>query len=102
MDPKKILADARTLEEAFFAKDNARLLEQMREKKQREELREVVQIKDEAFLDRLIELGINPETVLALTLVPPPHRPQRREARESFAEPLHAAAFMIDADEQPR
>jgi hypothetical protein len=70
MDPKKILADARTLEEAFFAKDNARLLEQMREKKQREELREVVQIKDEAFLDRLIELGINPETVLALTLVP--------------------------------
>ena len=70
MDPKKILADARALEEAFFAKDNARLLKQMREKKQREELREVVQIKDEAFLDRLIELGINPETVLALTLVP--------------------------------
>jgi hypothetical protein len=70
MDPKRILADARALEEAFFSKENARLLEQMREKKQREALREVVQIKDEAFLDRLMELGINPETVLALTLVP--------------------------------
>ena len=70
MDPKKMLADARALEEAFFTKENARLLEQMREKKQREALREVVQIKDEEFLDRLIELGINPETVLALTLVP--------------------------------
>ena len=70
MDPKKILSDARALEEAFFTKENARLLEQLRERKKREALREVVQIKDDAFLDRLIELGINPETVLALTLVP--------------------------------
>ena len=70
MDPKKILADARALEEAFFTKENARLLEQLREKQQREALREVVQVEDDAFIDRLIELGINPETVLALTLVP--------------------------------
>jgi tellurite resistance protein len=70
MDPKKLFADARALEEAFFAEENVRLLGEMREKKKREALREVVQIKDEAFLDRLIELGINPETVLALTIVP--------------------------------
>ena len=67
---KKILADARALEEAFYTKENARLLEQLREKKQRTALREVVQIEDDAFLDRLIELGINFEAVLALKLVP--------------------------------
>jgi tellurite resistance protein len=67
---KSIFADARALEEAFFTKENARLLEQLKEKKKREALREVVQIKDDAFLDRLIDLGIGPETVLALTLVP--------------------------------
>ena len=70
MERKRILADARALEEAFFTKENARLLEELRGKKRREELREVVQIEDDEFLDRLIELGINPETVLALTLVP--------------------------------
>ena len=32
-------------------------------------LRELVQVEDDAFLERLIELGIGPETVLALTLV---------------------------------
>ena len=70
MEKKSIFADARTLEDAFFTKENARLLEQLKEKQKREALREVVQIKDETFLDRLIELGIGPETVLALTLVP--------------------------------
>ena len=69
-DPKKLLADARALEEAFFTKENARLLEQLREKRQRDALREVVQVEDDTFIERLIELGINPETVLALTLVP--------------------------------
>ena len=70
MKKKSIFADARALEDAFFTKENARLLEQLKEKQKREALREVVQIKDETFLDRLIELGIGPETVLALTLVP--------------------------------
>ena len=70
MKKKSIFADARTLEDAFFTKENARLLEQLKEKQKREALREVVQIKDETFVDRLIELGIGPETVLALTLVP--------------------------------
>jgi tellurite resistance protein len=67
---KSIFADARTLEDAFFTKENARLLEQLKEKQKREALREMVKVEDETFLDRLIELGIGPETVLALTLVP--------------------------------
>ena len=70
MKKKSVFPDARALEDAFFTKENARLLEQLKEKQKREALREVVQIKDETFLDRLIELGIGPETVLALTLVP--------------------------------
>jgi len=67
---KSIFADARTLEDAFFTKENARLLDQLKEKQTREALREMVKVEDETFLDRLIELGIGPETVLALTLVP--------------------------------
>jgi hypothetical protein len=66
--------DAKMLEEAFFAEENSRLLAQLRKKTAVEErraaLREVVQIQDEAYLDHLIELGIGPETVLALSLVP--------------------------------
>ncbi len=62
------------LEEAFFAKESARLLEQLRAKdekeEQREMLRQVVRIKDEAFLDRLIALEIRPETAMALRLIP--------------------------------
>ena len=69
-DPKKYLADARSLEDAFFTKENARLLEELRAKRKRDTLREVVQVEDEAFIERLMELGINAETVLALTLVP--------------------------------
>jgi tellurite resistance protein len=67
---KSVFADARTLEDAFFTKENARLLEQLKGKQKREALREMVKVEDETFLDRLIELGIGPETVLALTLVP--------------------------------
>jgi len=66
--------DAKKLEEAFFAEENSRLLAQLRKKtaldERRAALREVVQIQDEAYLDHLIELGIGPETVLALSLVP--------------------------------
>jgi len=66
--------DARSLEDAFFGQENARLLDKLRAKvarqEQREALRQVVRIEDEAFLDRLIDMGIRPETVLALRLVP--------------------------------
>jgi hypothetical protein len=65
---------AKTLEDAFFAKENARLLEQLRAKALREErrkaLREVILIQDEGLVDHLLELGLGPETVLAVTLIP--------------------------------
>ena len=74
MAAMNINSDAKALEEAFFAEENARLLEQLRKESAKEErraaLREVVMIQDENYLDHLIELGIGPETVLALSLVP--------------------------------
>jgi len=65
---------ARKLEDAFFAKENARLLQQMRDRAKQQErraaMREVVRVNDDAFIDHLIELGLEPQTVLALQLVP--------------------------------
>jgi hypothetical protein len=66
--------DSRSLEEAFFAKHDALLLEKLRkearQKERRRAMREVVPNADDALLDRLIELGLGPETVLALVLIP--------------------------------
>jgi len=66
--------DAYALEEAFFARENAKLLERLREQaaqeKRREALRAVMKNADDALLDRLTALGIGPETALAITLVP--------------------------------
>jgi hypothetical protein len=62
------------LEEAFFARENAALLADLRKKtsaeSRKDRLREVVKIKDEAFLARLDTLGLEPQTVLAVVLVP--------------------------------
>ena len=64
----------KSLEDAFFAKEDARLLEQLRAKAKRDErrkaLRDVIQIQDEGLVDHLLDLGIDPETVLAVTLIP--------------------------------
>ena len=74
MEPSDLKGEAVDLEEAFFAKENARLLQEMRAKTAKEErremLRRVVRIQDEAFLDRLILLGVGPETAMALRLIP--------------------------------
>ncbi|HZM96817.1 MAG TPA: hypothetical protein VFB92_25525 [Vicinamibacterales bacterium] len=65
---------ARRLEDAFFAKENARLLQQMRDRARQQErraaMREVVRVDDDALIDHFIALGLEPETVLALQLVP--------------------------------
>ena len=62
------------LEDAFFAKENARLLQQMRDNAKQQErraaMREVVRVNDDALIDNLIALGLEPGTVLALQLVP--------------------------------
>ena len=74
MDRSNINPDAKALEDAFFAKENAKLLEKMREKAERTQrrdgLKSVFPHADDALLDRLLELGIQPETALALTLLP--------------------------------
>lgn len=74
MEPDRLNNAARALEDAFFAKENARLLQQLRERARHQErraaMREVVRVDDDALVDHLIVLGLEPETVLALQLVP--------------------------------
>ena len=64
----------KALEDAFFAKENARLLQQLRDRAKQQErraaMREVVRVDDDALIDRLIGLGLEPGTMLALQLVP--------------------------------
>jgi tellurite resistance protein len=74
MDPERMNTAARALEDAFFAKENARLLAELRAEarktERRQAMRDVISIKDDALVDHLLELGLGPETVLAVTLVP--------------------------------
>jgi hypothetical protein len=62
------------MEESFFARENEKLLNKLREKaeieRRREALSENLQIDDEKLLDRLIELDLTVETVMAFTVIP--------------------------------
>ena len=73
-DNPTINPDAIKLEERFFAEQNARLLEKLREeakdKERRNALREALHVEDEKILDALIELDLYPETAVAFGLVP--------------------------------
>jgi hypothetical protein len=64
----------KALEEAFFRKENARLLEHLREEREDEENRTSLSkasgIEDRALLDALVHEGIQSESLAALTLVP--------------------------------
>lgn len=71
----QILGDrGRALEDEFFRKEDQRLIERLRELRDRSASREGLAkasgIKNEAVLDKLLQLGIRPETVAALALVP--------------------------------
>jgi hypothetical protein len=73
--PKDFLEDRKkALEDSFFAKENEKLLEQMRQKQRmkavREPLAEISGIDDPALLDELVELGIEPATWTAISLIP--------------------------------
>lgn len=74
VDRSSINPDAKALEDAFFARENAQLLQQMRARTERTQRREALRAAmgkiDDATLDRLLALGVSAETVLALTLVP--------------------------------
>jgi hypothetical protein len=65
---------AKDLEETFFAKENERLLRGLREKakldEKRKALQAVVKVKDPAIIEHLLELGVGPESILAVALVP--------------------------------
>jgi hypothetical protein len=64
----------RTLEEAFFLQEDQKLIEKLRRiKKQadaKQKLAELFGVQDEALLQKLMELDIQPETVAAMALVP--------------------------------
>ena len=66
--------DAKDLEETFFAKENERLLRELRAKakvdEKRKALSAVVKTKNPALIDHFLELGLGPESILAVGLVP--------------------------------
>jgi hypothetical protein len=67
-------AKAKALEDSFFAEENARLLQRLREaaakEEKKKEFRAVLIVKNEELLDALIELGVEAETLVAISLVP--------------------------------
>jgi len=74
VEDKILRARGKTLEASFFARENARLCEKLREEAARVSRREALiaasGISDPAILDDLEELDVCAETVIALTLVP--------------------------------
>ena len=64
----------KALEESFFAKHEAKLIEELRHKREHAEAREGLErasgISNSELLDRLVDLGISAQTVAALSLVP--------------------------------
>ena len=66
--------DAKALEDAFFAEENRRLLDRLRDQAAREEKRKLLkaalEVDDDALVNRLMELGLSVETVVAFGLVP--------------------------------
>ena len=65
---------ARALEDSFFVNENARILQELREsaalEEKKKEFREYLNIENEEVLDALISLEVEPETLVAFTLVP--------------------------------
>jgi len=73
-DEHLLKKQAKDLEETFFAKENERLLRELQEKakldEKRKALQSVIKVKDAAFIEHLLDLGVGPESVLAVTLIP--------------------------------
>ncbi len=75
MIEKKILADReKALEELFFEKENRKLLERIRAEAEqvsaKQGLAELTGIRDEALLEKLVQLGIRPGKWAAVALIP--------------------------------
>lgn len=73
-DAAGLRKSAKALEESFFVRENEKLLrnlqEQARRRERRDSLRAVLEIDDEGLLDRLVELDLGPESIVAFSLVP--------------------------------
>lgn len=73
-DPEILRDRGRSLEEEFFRREDAKLLERLRQAQERESAREALArasgITNTAVLDELIALGIRAETITALSVVP--------------------------------
>jgi hypothetical protein len=73
-DPRVLRDREKSLEEQFFASQSEelkrRLRDQHQREDQREQLRRIAVIEREETIDRMIELGITPETWAALSIVP--------------------------------
>ena len=71
---KGLTATARALEDSFFAQENERILREFRAASVREEkkkeIREHLKITNDEVLDALVDLEVEPETLVAFTLVP--------------------------------
>jgi hypothetical protein len=71
---KGLKAKARALEDSFFANENTKLLKELREASVREEKRkefqEYLNIDNEEIINALVELEVEPETLVAFSLVP--------------------------------
>ncbi|MFV2071128.1 MAG: hypothetical protein ACC742_00565 [Thermoanaerobaculales bacterium] len=67
-------AKAKALEDSFFARENERLLVELREhaiqEEKRQTMRLVLELENDEILDRLMELDLAPETMIAFGLVP--------------------------------
>jgi hypothetical protein len=74
LTPQILGERVRTLEDEFFRKEDQRLTARLQELKtravSREALAQASGIKSEAILDRLLDLGIRPEIVGALAVIP--------------------------------
>jgi hypothetical protein len=72
--PDPLFNDARSLEDVFFRRHDAALIEEMRRREakasQKKMLAEVLGIPEESVLNRLVEHGIHAGTVAAFALVP--------------------------------
>ena len=67
-------AKAKALEDSFFARENERILKELRDVKEREEkkqeFKEYLNIDNDEIIDVLVELEVEPETLIAFSLVP--------------------------------
>jgi hypothetical protein len=71
---KGLKEKARALEDSFFAQENAKLLQKLREtsakEEKRKEFREYLNIDNNEIIEALVELNVEPETLVAFSLVP--------------------------------